>query len=104
MQARQRHEAIAKTFPAVPTSSETLMQVVDRYVALERTSATPDGPDGLFREISRALAAAPAAELERIDWKVGGADSNPRSAEPAAAVADALAIPRDSEAASCMAR
>ncbi|MEO8409714.1 MAG: hypothetical protein ABI478_04020 [Propionivibrio sp.] len=96
LQARQRYDAIVRTLPAIPTSRETLIQVVNRYVALENASSTPEG---LFHEISRALAAAPAAELERIDWKVGGADGDPRIAEMATAGATPLTIPGDSEAA-----
>ena len=67
--ARARYGEIVKTFPPIPTDHETLRQIIDRYLALEKMSATPDG---LYREISRALHDAPAAELDSIDWQIGG--------------------------------
>ena len=94
--ARQRYADIVKTFPAIPTSSETLMQIINRYVALEKSSATPDG---LFHEISRALASVPAAELARIDWKVGSADGETGAAIATPAPGAIAKLPADSEAA-----
>ncbi len=70
--SRQRYNDIVKTFPPIPTNNETLRRIIDRYLELERMSTSPGG---LYREISRALQAAPAAELESIDWKVGGLDA-----------------------------
>ena len=66
---RLRYNDIVKTFPAIPTDNETLRRVIDRYAELEISDATPAG---LYYEISRALGAAPAAELDSIDWNVGG--------------------------------
>ncbi len=71
-QARQRYGDIVKTFPPIPTTNETLRRIIDRYAELEKNAATPDG---LFHVISRALQGAPAAELESIDWRVGGIDT-----------------------------
>ena len=90
-QARQRYDDIVRTFPAIPTSSETLIQLINRYVELEKTNATPGG---LFHEISRALAAAPLVQIEDINWKVGGVtEAGNASTNRALSVAD------DSEAA-----
>ena len=69
---RSRYDEIVKTFPPIPTDHQTLRRVIDRYLALERHSATPDG---LYREISRALADSPAVEVDRIDWQVGDIDA-----------------------------
>ena len=68
---RQRYQEIVKTFPKIPTDTETLRHVIDRYVALEQRSTSPEG---LYREISQTLQSAPAAEIESIDWQLGGAD------------------------------
>jgi hypothetical protein len=68
--ARLRYNNIAETFPPIPANNETLRRVIDRYAELENKSASPDG---LYREISRALHAAAPAELDQIDWKVDGA-------------------------------
>jgi hypothetical protein len=89
-QARQRYQEIVKTFPPIPTDTETLRRIIDRYVALEKRSVSPDG---LFREISRAIDAAPAAELDSIDWQVGGDASSASSAGQGSA-----AVAGDSEA------
>ena len=66
---RLRYNDIVKTFPAIPTDNETLRRVIDRYAELEKSDATPTG---LYYEISRALVASPAVELDSIDWNVGG--------------------------------
>ena len=71
--ARQRYDDVVKTFPPIPTNNETLRRVIDRYVALEKKSATPQT---LYHEISRALQAAAPAELDSIDWKVGGSTAS----------------------------
>jgi len=68
--ARQRYNDIAKEFPPIPTDNETLRRVINRYAELEKSSAAPDG---LYREISRALQVVAPVELEGIDWKAGNA-------------------------------
>ena len=65
-QARARYGEIVETFAPIPTDHETLRRIVDRYLALEKMSATPVG---LYREISRALHDAPAVEVDGIDWQ-----------------------------------
>lgn len=65
---RQRYADIVKTFPAIPTSNENLRRVINRYVELERNSASPTT---MFREISRALGSAEWVDLEAIDWQAG---------------------------------
>ena len=95
--AQQRYNDIVKTFPPIPTNNESLRRIIDRYVDLEKHNATPDG---LFHEISRAMQAVPSANLESIDWKVGGVEPSPGTAPPVANQATASsAIPDDSEAA-----
>ncbi|MCP5269450.1 MAG: hypothetical protein H6943_10525 [Zoogloeaceae bacterium] len=64
--ARQRYEDIARTFPPIPTSNETLRQIMNRYTELESGGSTPEL---LFLDISKGLAQAPAIDLDSIDWK-----------------------------------
>ena len=92
--SRQRYEYIVATFPPIPTNSDTLRRIIDRYTELEKASTTPSG---LYREISRALGKAPAAELDSIDWSVGGAD--PAAGKPANIGAAAKSVAGDSETA-----
>jgi hypothetical protein len=72
--SRQRYEDIVRTFPPIPTNNDTLRRVIDRHIELEKRNASPDG---LYRVISRALQTAPTAEIDRIDWQVGGVSSGP---------------------------
>ena len=90
--ARQRYAEIVKSFPPIPTNNETLRQVIDRYVAIDRQTA---GPIGLFRELSRALQSAPAAELDALEWRVGGIDA--ATGQAANSGYAASAVPDDSE-------
>jgi len=73
--ARRRHDEIVRTFPPIPTTTDNLRAVVERYTELERHSPLPEAA---YRMISRALALAGPVELEAIEWKMGGA---PASAE-----------------------
>jgi hypothetical protein len=68
-QARQHYGEIVKTFPQLPIDNETLKRAIERYLAEERRSTTPAA---FYREISRALDAEPAVEIERLDWRIGG--------------------------------
>jgi hypothetical protein len=90
--ARQRYADIVKTFPPIPTNTETLRQVIDRYVEIDRKTASPIG---LYRELSRALQAAPAAELDALEWRVGGIDA--AAGQPTNSTYAATAVPDDSE-------
>ena len=92
--AQHRYNAIVATLPPIPTDNETLKQLIDRYAELEGRSA---GPAGLYREISRAMLAAPMVNLESIDWKIGG--SQPANAPAPGKATSAMAIPGDSETA-----
>lgn len=67
--ARLHYDDIVKTFPVIPTDNETLRRIIDRYAELEKDNASPTG---LYQEISHALQAAPAVELDSIDWNVSG--------------------------------
>lgn len=91
--ARQRYAEIVKTFPPIPTNNETLRQVIDRYVAIDKNTASPIG---LYRELSRALQSAPDAELDALEWRVGGIDATAGQAANSAYAA--TAVPDDSEA------
>ncbi|MER2518197.1 MAG: hypothetical protein ABTR92_17710 [Candidatus Accumulibacter phosphatis] len=65
---RQRYADIVKTFPPIPTTNENLRRVINRYLELERNSASPGY---LYREISLALERAEWVDLEAIDWQAG---------------------------------
>lgn len=64
--ARQRYDDIARTFPPIPTSNETLRQIMNRYAELESGGASPEP---LYRDISAALGKSPAIDIDSIDWK-----------------------------------
>lgn len=53
-------------------------------------------PLGLYRELSRALAAAPAVELDALDWYIGGTNTSAGQAMNNARAANAIGD--DSEA------
>ena len=91
--ARQRYAEIVATFPPIPTSNETLRQVIDRYADIDRRTGSPLG---LYRELSRALAAAPAVELDALDWYIGGTNTSAGQAMNNARAANAIGD--DSEA------
>ena len=76
--ARQRYDAIARTFPPMPTDSASLHRLIERHAELERTSPTPAG---LYRDVARALHAAPTVEIDGIDWHLGA--PRPNDARPA---------------------
>ena len=91
--SRQRYAEIVATFPPIPTSNETLRQVIDRYADIDRRTGSPLG---LYRELSRALAAAPAVELDALDWYIGGTNTSAGQAMNNARAANAIGD--DSEA------
>lgn len=66
---QQKYNAIQKTFPPMPTSTENLRAVINRFDDLEKRSA-PIEP--LLLSISRALDNVPKADIERIQWQLGG--------------------------------
>ncbi len=70
--ARQRYDHIIRTFPAIPTSTETLRRVIDRYVELEKGNTSPAY---LLRDISHALQGDSSVELDSIEWKVAAPES-----------------------------
>jgi hypothetical protein len=73
-EARTRYDEIRRTFPQVPTTNETLRQIMDRYAELERGGAS--SPEGFYRDISAALTKSPNVDIDAISWK-GGATGNP---------------------------
>ncbi len=90
--SRQRYSAIEKTFPTLPLDNETLKRVMDRYRIYEQRSTSPKG---LYHTVSRALLAAPAIELDNLDWKTGGNDTE--AGVPYRQTAGARTISEDSE-------
>jgi hypothetical protein len=66
---QQKYNTIQKTFPPMPTSTENLRAVVGRFEDLERRSASLEP---LLQSISRALDNVPKADVERIQWQLGG--------------------------------
>ena len=64
-----------------------MRQVIDRYVAIDKGTASPIG---LYRELSRALQSAPAAELDALEWRVGGIDAATGQAANSAYAASAV--------------
>jgi hypothetical protein len=71
--ARQRYGDIVKTFPSMPADAETFKRVIGRYLAEERRSVAPDA---FYRELGRALEAVPSIEIDRLDWTIGGVESD----------------------------
>jgi hypothetical protein len=92
--ARQAYDNIIKTFPTIPTDNETLKRVIDRYLAEERRSTTPAA---FYREISRVLQVEPSVEIDRLDWKIGGADSNSDESDSRGGGVDVRPTPEDGE-------
>lgn len=76
---QQKYAAIQKTFPPMPTSTENLRAVINRFEDLEKRSAMPEP---LYLAISRALGELPRVDLERILWQLS---TNPdEGSQPAA--------------------
>ena len=83
--ARLRYDDIARTFPPIPTSNETLRQIMNRYAELDSEGTSPER---MYRDISAAMAASPAIEIDAIDWKAANADTgSPATNIPAGAAA-----------------
>ena len=89
---QQRYDDIVKTFPSVPVDNETLRAVIDRYLAQEARSTSPLG---LYSEIARALPMESVIEIERLDWQIGGTDTNFTEADRQ--VSASGPVPDDSE-------
>lgn len=94
--AQQRYDEILRNFPPIPTTSDNLRLLINRYLELAKGSRSPDI---LWREISQALQADPSVELDGIDWRMAAPTSadavagEPQTSE--ASVADGeLAIVR----------
>lgn len=84
--ARQRYDDIARTFPPIPTSNETLRQIMNRYAELESGGASPEA---FYRDISAAMGKSPAIDIEAIDWKSAAANgAQPGSTNTQAAATD----------------
>ena len=85
----QRYQAIQKTFPPMPTSTDALRAVINRFEDLERRSAPIESLD---LAVSRALGEAPRVDIERIQWQLSTNpdegmkyQADPRKPGPAAA-------------------
>ena len=78
----QQYARMQATFPQTPAPSEKLKVIVDNY---DVVLAQPNSPEPMLVMISRALAAVPQIEIERIDWSVNAAYKKdaPKAATPA---------------------
>lgn len=85
----EKYAAIQKTYPPMPTSTDTLRTVINRYDDIEKRSA-PLEP--LYLSISGGLQDAPRVEVERIDWLLSANPDDGAQAQdtrrPAAAPSD----------------
>ena len=70
--AQQRYDQILGTFPPLPTSSENLRLLINRYLEIEKSSRLPDS---LWRDISQALQEESSVEVDGIDWRMGAPPS-----------------------------
>ena len=64
----QKYQAILKTFPPMPTGTEALREVINRFEALSKRS---EPPLNLYLAISRALEQVPRVDIERLQWQLG---------------------------------
>lgn len=97
----QKYHAIEKTFPPMPTSTDNLRAVINRFEELEKRSTSVEP---LYLLVSRALGEVPQVDIERIQWQLSSnpgeglkslADprlSAPSSPQPAATSASASAM------------
>lgn len=90
----QKYQAIQKTFPPMPASTDNLRAVMNRFDDLEKRSASIEP---LYHAVSRALGEVPKVDIERIQWQLSGnpdegqkflADPRKATPPPAAAAAD----------------
>jgi hypothetical protein len=77
-QDAQRYDAVRKTFPPTPTSTENLKAAVEHFEQMQRTAANPET---LLTEVSGVLSEFPAMEIDRIEWAVARAPEEIGSAE-----------------------
>jgi hypothetical protein len=87
----QKYQAIQSTFPPMPTSTDNLRAVMNRFDDLEKRSASIEP---LYHTVSRALGEAPKVDIERIQWQLSGNPdegikflADPRKTAPAPAAA-----------------
>jgi hypothetical protein len=92
---QRKYQAIEQTYPPMPTSTDNLRTVINRYEDLEKRSAPPES---LYLVISRALGESPRVDLERIEWQLSTNpdeglkfQSGPRTPAPPAAATAASA-------------
>lgn len=76
-----KYQAIQKTYPPMPVSTDGLRAVINRFESLEKRSVPVES---LYLAVSRALEEAPRVDLERLQWQLS---ANPD--EGVKAVADA---------------
>ena len=98
-QDAQRYEEIRKTFPQLPTTPDNLKSTVQRFVEIERLSATPKV---MLLQISNVLNAFPGIDLDRIEWavtqtpaEVGEADPTRIPVAPVVQIAPAVRLAQD---------
>ncbi len=85
----RKYQAIQETFPPMPTSTDNLRAVINRFEDLEKRS-TPIEP--LYLVVSRALEETPQVDIERIQWQLSSnqdeglkPQADPRQSAPSAA-------------------
>ncbi|MBK7136521.1 MAG: hypothetical protein IPH73_10025 [Rhodocyclales bacterium] len=62
-----KYQAIQKTYPPMPASTDSLRAVINRFESLEKRSAPVES---LYLAVSRALDEAPRVDLERLQWQL----------------------------------
>lgn len=73
-QLEQRYQEIAATFPPLPMDYPQLRDLTER---LARLTAQRRFPDAGLQRVSQALDAAPAIELEGLEWAAAGPGQPP---------------------------
>ena len=66
-QDARRYDAVRKTFPPTPTSTENLKAAVQRFEQMDRMAANPEP---MLIDISKVLNEFPSMEIEHVDWAV----------------------------------
>lgn len=65
----QKYQAIERTFPPMPTSTDNLRAVINRFEDLEKRSTQIEP---FYHIVSRALGETPHVDIERIQWQLSG--------------------------------
>jgi len=66
---RAQYEEAARRFPAAPAAAEDMRSAVDAVEAMRQHARTPETA---MRLLGQSLAAYPAIELAKLEWRYGG--------------------------------